>query len=369
MGGGHPIMKNVEGADRQQLRRILLELLSLSQFDRVIDSLNRDRETIALGDDKEEIFFKVITEANRARWLADLVEAARELRPHDPALYEFASVHFGLGIRGSPSRAAFERIVIPAHRFLQFGNWNARASAIERQVCRIRMPVPGGIGFGTGFLVGPAAVLTNYHVIEPILDKQTTPEQVDVELDYKVIGSTPHPGRVVKLAADWLIDSSPYAASDSEVTSADLPTGEELDYALLRLAEPVGQQSIGKIDDPKAEPRGWIDLTKAAANDPDIGAPVLIVQHPKGDPLALAMEMKGVLSINKNSTRIRYATNTEPGSSGSPVFDIDWNLIALHHFGDADYSEFHAPEYNQGVVIRRIAELLEKREKLPSQGH
>jgi V8-like Glu-specific endopeptidase len=32
---------------------------------------------------------------------------------------------------------------------------------------------------------------------------------------------------------------------------------------------------------------------------------------------------------------VRYAVNTEPGTSGSPVFDKDWRLVALHHLGDA----------------------------------
>ena len=48
-------------------------------------------------------------------------------------------------------------------------------------------------------------------------------------------------------------------------------------------------------------------------------------------PLKLAPDTEAVLSVNANGTRVRYANNTEPGSSGSPVFDINWNLVALHH--------------------------------------
>jgi V8-like Glu-specific endopeptidase len=31
--------------------------------------------------------------------------------------------------------------------------------------------------------------------------------------------------------------------------------------------------------------------------------------------------------------RVQYLTDTLPGSSGSPVFDADWNVVALHHSG------------------------------------
>jgi V8-like Glu-specific endopeptidase len=62
----------------------------------------------------------------------------------------------------------------------------------------------------------------------------------------------------------------------------------------------------------------------------------------------------------KGTTRVRYRTNTEGGSSGSPCFDADWNLIALHHLGDPNFS---TPTYNQGIPFTAIVDLLEKREK------
>ena len=73
--------------------------------------------------------------------------------------------------------------------------------------------------------------------------------------------------------------------------------------------------------------------------------PILILQHPNTEPLKLAVDTAGVLKLYENGTRIRYATNTEPGSSGSPCFDIDWKLIALHHYGDPQYDQ---AQYNQG---------------------
>jgi V8-like Glu-specific endopeptidase len=67
------------------------------------------------------------------------------------------------------------------------------------------------------------------------------------------------------------------------------------------------------------------------------------------------------VGVNHTGTRVRYRTNTEAGSSGSPCFDINWNLIALHHLGDPNYDQLHKPEYNQGIPISAIVQLLEHR--------
>jgi V8-like Glu-specific endopeptidase len=80
----------------------------------------------------------------------------------------------------------------------------------------------------------------------------------------------------------------------------------------------------------------------------------------KGAPLKLAMETQAIMGLNQNSTRVKYRTNTEPGSSGSPCFDADWNLVALHHLGDPNFSK---PEYNQGIPFMAILDALEKADK------
>jgi V8-like Glu-specific endopeptidase len=69
--------------------------------------------------------------------------------------------------------------------------------------------------------------------------------------------------------------------------------------------------------------------------------------------------------LNANGTRVRYATNTLGGSSGSPVLDMDCRLIALHHYGDKAYQH---PAYNQGIPIEAIRKLLESRGKAGNLG-
>ncbi len=77
------------------------------------------------------------------------------------------------------------------------------------------------------------------------------------------------------------------------------------------------------------------------------------LQHPSREPLKLAIGMDEQIEVNAAGNRIRYSVPTLPGSSGSPVFDTDWDLVALHHAGDPDSIQ---PKYNEGIPISVIAE-------------
>jgi len=358
-------MAILDGPDRKKLRDLLLPVFSVKQFDMLLsDALNLDRETITTAPGKEAIVFDVLTELNQDHRLPELVEAARKVRPRNPALYEFSRTYFGLGI--VVSEEALQRMVVKTSAFLDVVALRESLATVERRIARISYPTAAGMMYGTCFLVGPSTVITNYHVIAPIKAKQATPADVKVQFDYKRLpDGKVDEGRFVALAGGekWLIDDSPYAQADVTVSPATLPTLDELDYAVLRLAEPVGHEPVGKTSDPDAPVRGFIDLGKAAAASPAPGTSVFIVQHPKAEPLSLAMETQGMLDANGNQTRLRYQTNTEGGSSGSPVFDQHWTLIALHHGGDPDFSKFHHPQYNQGIPIHLIVQRLQAQQK------
>ena len=108
---------------------------------------------------------------------------------------------------------------------------------------------------------------------------------------------------------------------------------------------------------PGAPPRGWIETTDTAYDFPP-DTPLFIAQHPKGAPLKLALDTNAVIGLNAYGTRVTYRTNTDLGSSGSPVFDQNWNLVALHHSGDP---ESIMPSYNEGVPFSAIMALLKRR--------
>jgi hypothetical protein len=236
----------------------------------------------------------------------------------------------------------FQRNVRPHLPNLDVRVWTEKLIQIERRVCRVEQ---GGNALGTAFLVGPDTVLTNWHVIEGAKGAGKLAE-LGCRFDFiKLPNGAQQPGQLVPLHADGCVTWSLYAPAETTKTPDNPPpTAEELDYALLRLATPVGNEVVNGTK------RGWIVLPAAAQPLPK-DAPLLILQHPKGSPMKLAMDTQAIIGPNAKGTRVRYTTNTDSGSSGSPCFTMDWDIVALHHYGDPAWQD---PKFNQGVPIELI---------------
>lgn len=348
-------MQRLTGPELKELRDILKRAFRLKRFDMLLEGrLDRSREEYGLGDDYVEILWKVLSDANTTGWLPDLVKAASEENPSDSDLAAFAAGHYGRGVVAT--RYDLERIVTASNQFLDIAKVLSRLGAIYRQVCRVSFG-GGADPQGSGFLVGPAVVATNFHVMERVINGGVDPKNVRAQFDYAVLpdGTTDN-GTRVELADDWLIDSSPYTQKDVDGTG-DEPTAEQLDYAFIRLRRPVGDEPIGEKATADAPPRGWMKLDEHGPV-PAADTAVAIVQHPSGDPMKLAWEARSVIGTNVAGTRLRHRTNTEHGSSGSPTFDANFALIALHNGGDP---KSVTAKFNQGIPIGLIIDLLKKR--------
>ncbi len=87
---------------------------------------------------------------------------------------------------------------------------------------------------------------------------------------------------------------------------------------------------------------------------PAKGDHVTIIQHPEGGPKQIALNENRVTNIY--NYHVQYTTDTMPGSSGSPVFNDKWQVVAIHHKGgnlvtnDADEKRFT----NQAVLMKDI---------------
>lgn len=91
------------------------------------------------------------------------------------------------------------------------------------------------------------------------------------------------------------------------------------------------------------------------AHDADIytGDCVSIIQHPKGNDKSVALRENEVKFVHADF--LHYLTDTEPGSSGSPVFNDHWEAVALHHSGIPDPVKKGAWVANEGIRISSIA--------------
>ena len=105
----------------------------------------------------------------------------------------------------SGTEAGLEKSVRPFLPFINVGLWREHLFNLEGRVCRVEI---NRQACGTGFLVGPDAVLTNYHVMREVIDNRALASKVQLRFDYRVLpNGTKSDGTVVSLhATEWLIE-------------------------------------------------------------------------------------------------------------------------------------------------------------------
>lgn len=360
-------MTEISGQDLTKLAKELVKAFNFNSLSTAVQSSTGDPLYLIVGQTDAGLGDVMVTLLNRLSEndtpLVAFLRYVHVNRPGKPALRALieelcpeavvveADPEPGLSLQKAGKRLAgtgradtpgLQSNVKPWLQKIDVGLWLAGLERARRTVCRVTVD---GAAAGTGFLVGPDAVLTNWHVVhansvEPALRK------IACQFDYLLNPDGTRPAsHNVSLAKDGLKASAPFSPAE---TTADpdtpAPTGGELDYALLQLADRVGDAEDG------GRKRGWLPLPAAAASLAK-GAPLMIVQHPDGAPMKLALDTESVIGLAGEGRRLRYATNTEGGSSGSPCFDMDWSLVALHHYGDPTWGN---PKFNQGVPIHLI---------------
>lgn len=322
-------------------------------------ALNKRFEHLVKDTDFEHQAFQLIDRANREGWAYKLLVAAANFNPGNPELQAYAA-SLGIAAMGTPTNeSALESLIQQTNSYLDAALFRARQGWVETAVCRIKID---GTPVGTGFLVGPGIVLTNYHVLPQVISGAMAPAAVTCQFDFKQLpgGQLVSPGVEFHLIGDgeWLIAAAAPTANElAGIPKTVLPGLDELDFALLQLEEEIATVALSEEtpygDQFGVQQRAWLAFTTGHVFAPN--SPLWIMQHPKAQPLKLALATNAVEQINQNKTRVTYRTNTEKGSSGSPVFDQNWNLVALHHMGDPDWSN---PTHNEGIPVASIQNYL-----------
>lgn len=154
---------------------------------------------------------------------------------------------------------------------------------------------------GTGFLVAPDLLLTNHHV----LDSPEAAEQAVAEFAAEVDADL-HPRTPVR----HRLDPEGFFVAD-----------RELDFALVRVRPDAEGRPPGAVF-------GWNPLLRTQGKVVT-GEPVNIVGHPRGRLKEIAI--RGGRLLQQTEDFLQYSADTEPGSSGSPVYNDQWEVVALHH--------------------------------------
>ncbi|MHB8268819.1 trypsin-like peptidase domain-containing protein [Bradyrhizobium sp.] len=359
-------LNDLSGTQRMMLRKAFLKAFSPTTLDRLLEDNNKSPlyALVAPGDFETQLL-DLIRTTQMEGWTGKLVEWA-QARSDNERIKNIISELRLLDLEGDQHLVvggSLERTVKAKAGIIDFVPWALKLVDLRTKVCRIEDPRDPLKALGTGFLVGPDLVLTCYHVVENYIDVNDPAtgalrdeSKLGCRFDYAVESAGENWGTVVPVAnPGWLVAHSRFSAVDPG-DEGGLPATTELDYALIRLAQPVGNAAVGTAPGK----RGWI----AASSLTPLPGPtdvVFIVQHPKGAALKLAVGT--VIKQNPNGTRIRYDTNTEGGSSGAPCFDAKLDLVGLHHAGDPDTGQL--AKYNQGVPIDKIIPDLDGKPGVP----
>ncbi len=247
----------------------------------------------------------------------------------------------------------FERIINGNE--LQDANFLSRGALVARTVMRVVLRGPGGrtLGYGSGFLIGDGLLLTNNHVL-PDRDIAAMAE-VEAHFERDLFGRDQTPWRF---------------ATDPSL----FYTSKALDFTVVALAprDIGGEHPISAL--------GWLPLIGGTGKVTE-GEWLTIIQHPAGERKQLCVRENQL--IKRDTDVLWYSTDTLAGSSGSPVFNNDWLLVALHHSGvpetkngkwqtidGRDYDPSRDSEQqikwvaNEGIRVSRIVETLSSDSKV-----
>jgi len=300
---------NLNGPQQRQLMNALLDAFpdydALQQMVRF--GLNENLDSIVSRGNLTTVAFELIKWAMAKGRLEELLVATIAENPQNLKLCDVVNQLQTPNAHMIVEQPELEKIIQKSVKFTDIDTWLENLRLCSQAVCRVEVSTNDSIDVSTGFLIGPNVVITNYHTVEAVIANPAISSNVTFRFDYKVdeYGNDTHMGIERFLVSDtnWFIASSPI---------------QELDYALLYITteDTKGRETFKRI---YLQPKRHTFVS---------GEPLIIIQHPQGSPMKISTG--SVTAIDTNQTRVHYTTNTLGGSSGSPCFDSEIVLVALH---------------------------------------
>lgn len=221
-------------------------------------------------------------------------------------------------------------------------------NALQRGSAVARIGRDTSKGFGTGFLLrgkllneklaDELVLVTNAHVVSPDgAGNSLTP--FDAVIIFEVLNKDK------KFDVSEIIWSSPIHELDTTILRFNAEN-------LLNLKELTQNVELYQVA-PTLPP---LETSQSLSQR------VYIIGHPAGGTLQYSFQDN--LLLDYDDSKLHYRTPTVGGSSGSPVFNANWDLIGLHHAGRTDMPRLKGKEgvyeANEGIWIQSIKNKLKE---------
>jgi Trypsin-like peptidase domain len=163
---------------------------------------------------------------------------------------------------------------------------------------------PEGKQFGTCFLVGKGVAITAKHCVSGL-------------------------SKPMQVYATFLHPTNQDGLETHALTANPIHL-QTLDVAILVFDPQVG-----------VWPSNFVSLTENLDQQGNLGIPQtktpLIIQFPMGEKWRMSFQGE-FIDKKEPDIYVRYTSTTSGGSSGSPVFGSDWQIMAVHSAADRDYN-------------------------------
>jgi len=212
-----------------------------------------------------------------------------------------------------------------------------KGSKVARSVGRISNK-SNREALGTGFLISPHLIMTNNHVIP---DKPSARNAI-IEFDYFADNSgNPIAANEFELLPDVLFFTSAETAFDFSIIAIEPKNNSEAEVKQF----------------------GWIQLIEETGKA-HIGERLNIIHHPLGKPQHISIRKNLLVTHEESKVYLKYMTDTEPGSSGSPVLNDEWELVALHRASEVIADDNQKQLYFQAMrqIDKNLAQELKNKE-------
>src|SRR5262249_33707832 len=98
-----------------------------------------------------------------------------------------------------------------------------------------------------------------------------------------------------------------------------------------------------------------------AAAMPRYNDRVYLIGHPGGRDLSMSLQDNRVIAVNPPF--VQYRSPTDQGSSGGPVLNDAWEIVAMHHAGGketAQASREGGVQANEGILIQELLKAFQR---------